>query len=269
MDALTKGSLYHRIQAEVQRQLQRGGLLPLKEAQLSQAFGVLDQVWKKIAAETYEELAPAIDRVWLDSIEAMRADLRTWLETVAGQDGWTPIHFEFGFGFAPDGQRDPASLPDPVSLPDGHLLHGVIDLIERSDDGKTLRVTDHKTGKDRAKEGFVVGQGEYLQPVLYGLAIEVAMGKPVLEGRFFYCTAEGGFRNVVTPLNETARERAGVVLRTIDDGIDAPFLVPAPRKDACGWCDFRAVCGPNEELRLSRKKDHAALVQLREMRSLE
>lgn len=268
MDPLTNGALFHRIQAEVQRQLKDKGLLPVKAGQLSRSLKILDRVIKRVAEEAYEELAPAIERVWLDSIEAMRADLRTWLEKVAEQDGWTPIHFEFGFGFKASEGRDPASLPDPVKLTTGELVHGVVDLVERSDDGRVLRVTDHKTGKDRTKAGLVVGQGEYLQPVMYGLAVEVAMKKTVKEGRFFYCTADGGFNERVVPLDPNARASAETVLRTIDDGISTPFLVPAPREEACAYCDFQEVCGPYEEIRLARKQDQTQLTHLRSMRGL-
>jgi len=268
MDPRTKGGLFHRIQAELQRELKDKGLLPIKGAQISKALGMLDQTVRRVAEEAYEELAPAIDRVWVDAIEAMRSDLRVWLEKVADEDGWVPIHFEFGFGFSAREGRDPASLPDPVKLADGTLVHGFVDLIETSDDGKTLRVTDHKTGKDRTKKGLVVGQGEYLQPVVYGLAVEVALKRTVMEGRFYYCTTEGGFDERCIPLDPIARQSAGLVLRTIDDGIAAPFLVAAPREDACVYCDFQEVCGPYEEIRFARKKEIPQLVQLKAMRGL-
>ena len=148
------------------------------------------------------------------------------------------------------------------------LVHGFVDLIERSDDGKTLRVTDHKTGKDRTKKGLVVGQGESLQPAVYGLAVEAALKRTVAEGRFFYCTADGGFGERSVPLDPIARQSAESVLRTIDDGIAAPFLAAAPREDACGCCDFQEVCGPYEELRFARKNKTLALVQLKAMRDL-
>jgi RecB family exonuclease len=268
MDPLTKGGLFHRIQAELQRELKDKGLLPVKAAQLPQALKMLDGTVKRIADEAYEELAPAIGRVWLDAIEAMRSDLRVWLEKVAEQDGWVPIHFEFGFGFKATGGGDPASLPDPVMLSGGAMVHGFVDLIERSDDGQTLRVTDHKTGKDRTKKGLVVGQGEYLQPAVYGLAVEAALKRTVAEGRFFYCTADGGFNERCVPLDPIARQSAEAVLRTIDDGIAAPFLVAAPREDACVYCDFQEVCGPYEEIRFARKKEMPQLVQLKAMRDL-
>jgi len=268
MDPRTKGALFHRMQADLQRQLKDKGLLPVREARLAQALTMLDETVKRIASQAYEDLAPAIDRVWLDTIEAVRSDLRTWLEKVSEQDGWVPIHFEFGFGFEATNGRDPASSPEPVRLSDGTMVHGVVDLIERSEDGHQLRVTDHKTGRDRVTKGIVIGHGEYLQPVLYGLAIERALKRAVSEGRLFYCTADGGFNEHQIPLGLIARESAEIVLRTIDAGVAMPFLVPAPREDACVYCDFQEVCGPYEEIRWAKKKENLALVQLKTMRNL-
>jgi CRISPR/Cas system-associated exonuclease Cas4 (RecB family) len=104
--------------------------------------------------------------------------------------------------------------------------------------------------------------------VVYGLAIEAALKRAVSEGRLFYCSADGGFNEYRIPLDKIARESAGIVLRTIDAGVATPFLVPAPRKDACIFCDYQEVCGPYEEIRLSRKKDNVPLVQLKAMRDL-
>jgi hypothetical protein len=41
--------------------------------------------------------------------------------------------------------------------------------------------------------------------------------------------------------------------------------VPAPRRRACGICDFRAVCGPNEETRI-KQKDPSRLAELDALR---
>ena len=113
----------------------------------------------------------------------MRSDLKGWLHHVANEDGaWIPIRAEFGFGFAPGGGRDPESVADPVTLDGRWRLHGVVDLIEAKA-GPTprgeLRVTDHKTGRNRTRERMVVGGGEVLQPVLYGLAVEASMDRAV------------------------------------------------------------------------------------------
>lgn len=267
LDPMTRGEMFHRIQAQLLRHLQRSGGLPLTVATLPEVLWQLDQTVDNVAKQYYEELAPAIDRVWRDAVEVMRTDLHVWLEKLTVVSGWLPIHFEFGLGFSGREGRDPASLSEAVTLPGGEKLHGFVDLIERRVD-QHLRVTDNKTGKNYTGKGLVVGQGEVLQPVLYGMAVETALKQPVVESRLFFCTAAGGFTERVVPLDENAREGGRAVLRTIQQAIGSGFLVPAPREDACSRCDFQEVCGPYEEIRIAQKKEHAQLVQLKALREL-
>jgi hypothetical protein len=261
--------MFHRIQAELLRKLQKAGRLPLATAKLPQALKQLDQTVDEVAKQYYEELAPAIDRIWQDAVEAMRADLRVCLNKLAAADAWIPIHFEFGFGFKSTEGKDPAGVPDAVTLAGGEKLHGFVDLIEKSSDGSRLRVSDYKTGKNDTKKKLVVGHGEVLQPVLYGLAVEAALKKPVAEGRLFFCTATGGFSERIIPLDDTARKSGSLVLRTIQGAIGDRFLVAAPREKACSYCDFLEVCGPYEEIRVAEKDDHAQLARLEALRKLD
>ena len=76
----------------------------------------------------------------------------------------------------------------PVTVDGRFVLRGSVDLIERSEDGARLRVTDHKTGRNRSTADLVVGGGAVLQPVLYGLVVEAMLQVPVRQGRLFYCT---------------------------------------------------------------------------------
>jgi CRISPR/Cas system-associated exonuclease Cas4 (RecB family) len=112
----------------------------------------------------------------------------------------------------------------------------------------------------------VVGKGEALQPVLYGLAVERIFGAPVTESRLSYCTRAGEFSERVVPMTESARRRGLEVLEVIDRAIGRGFLPPAPRERACGACDFRPVCGPSEERRV-KEKDAQALAELNILRS--
>jgi hypothetical protein len=250
------------------RELTQIASLPLTSAAAEQARRMLDDVLYRVADEYYEELAPAIDRIWRDEIGLLRADLQGWLErAIEAMKTWEPLWFEYGFGFPPDGNRDPASSPDPVTLPGDWKLHGVVDLIERGRGGGGLRVTDHKTGRNYTQDGMVVGKGEILQPVLYGLAVEAVVGEPVVSARLFYCTAAGAFGEREVSLNEAAR-RAGVeVIEIIDRAIRGGFLPAAPRQRACTYCDFRQVCGPDEERRI-QQKNPAKLGDLLALRSL-
>jgi RecB family exonuclease len=267
MDAITRGSLFHRVQARLLRRLLDQQRLPVSTANLPAAEREMDDVLNDTAEEEKEKLAPAIPGVWAAGVETIRADLRGWLRLLAeSTEPWLPAYFEFAFGLTRGGSaegepRDPGSVADPVRLPGGQLLRGAVDLIEGLSDPAThaasaLRVTDHKTGANRTKENLQFGGGEMLQPSLYALAVEhVFPALKVRESVLSYCTATGGFTRRVVRVDDPLRQRAGEILAAIDDAVAFGFLPPAPRKDACHWCDFRAVCGPYEETRWALKRE--------------
>ena len=266
MDPLTRGSLFHAVQAAFYRRLKAQGDLPVTIANRGAALAAIDAAVKHIAADAYELLAPAVDRVWEDEIAAIRRDLRLWVDEIARADGeWIPRSFEWSFGLR-DAGRDPESLPEPVVVDGRFPLHGSIDLIEERRGTGELRVTDHKTGKYRGKAHMIVDGGKVLQPVLYALALETALGRPVVEGRLYFATTDGGFRDVRIPLTPQARRAGLEVLEVIDRAIETAFLAPVPAENACTWCDFRAVCGPAVERRIARFKSRDPLADLLELR---
>jgi ATP-dependent helicase/nuclease subunit B len=268
IDPLTRGGLFHEVQFEVLSALRSRALLPVIEKNLAAAHEVLEPTLDAVAARWREELAPAIERVWQDGIESIRADLREWLRRAATESGgWIPDRFELAFGLPGRGQSDPASSPDAVVVADRLRLRGSIDLVE-SLEGGALRVTDHKTGKVRADNGFVIGGGKILQPVLYALAAERILEHPVSAGRLYYCTAAGGYEERVTQIDPAARAAAASFAATVDQALAAGFLPAAPAEGECRWCDYRRVCGPYEERRTAIKPAArvAALRKLREMK---
>ncbi len=276
LDPLTRGRLVHRVQAETLRALAAAGALPVTASSLGEAERVLADTLDTVAAQFYDEVAPPILRVWQDELTALRGDLLLWLRHLAQHgDTWHPAWFELGFGVPRDASRDPSSRREPVVLAGGMQLRGAVDLVERRADGAALRVTDHKTGADHTPAALLVGGGEILQPVLYALAVEAALGTPVVEGRLFFCTARGGFGEHVVRIDEHAHAAKHTALTTIDAAIAAGRLPPAPRKakpnqrrSTCDLCDFRPVCGSHEEERLQKKEQQplAALAALRQLR---
>lgn len=269
LDPLTRGALFHDVQFELLTALRERSLLPLNPETLETAIRACDEVLDRIADEYAESLAPAIPRVWDDAVTGIRADLREWLRRAAqSRDGWVPHRFELAFGLSGRDRphADPASVPAPVPIAGGLQLRGSIDLVERRDGGR-LRVTDHKTGKARARHGVVIGGGEVLQPVLYALAIEQLLGEPVESGRLYYCTSDGGYEERVVPLDDESRASAAAAGIIIGEALTNGFLPAAPRRDACTWCDYRPICGPFEEERVRHKPQGrlAPLKRLREM----
>jgi ATP-dependent helicase/DNAse subunit B len=273
LDPLTRGSLFHEVQAEFFRALQhaRG---PIATTPLESVIEVLDATLTRIAGKYAEQVAPAVDRVWQDEIASMRTDLHVWARNLAGTKEWEPWLFEYAFGLpteaiSADGAkvgRDPNSLPDPVTIDGRFLLRGSIDLVERKPGTKILRVTDHKTSRNRSERRSVIGGGQQLQPVIYSLAVEAATRCTVETARFSYCTTAGGFTEHVVDINEKSRRLGIEAMEVIDRAIDQGMLPPAPAEKACRYCDFLTVCGPEQERR-SMRKSRQQIADLIELRS--
>ena len=265
IDPLTKGSLFHQVQAELYRELQRTNLT-IAPGNVDRVLEALDATLTRIAAVYYEQLAPAVDRVWQDDVAGIRSDLRVWVRQLASNTEWEPWLFEFAFGLPGEPGHDPDSLRDPVTIDGRFLLRGSIDLVERKPRTKILRVTDHKTSKNRSERNSIIGHGEQLQPVIYSLAVEAATGSIVEAGRFWYCTSAGGFTDHEVPINDRTRRMGLEVLEIVDRAVEIGVLPPAPAEKACGICDFLPVCGPDQERRASRKS-RAQIGDLIELRS--
>lgn len=267
LDPATRGALFHRVQFLLQGRLAERGLLPLSPDRLPAAEAELDQVLGEAAAEAAEKLAPAIPRVFAAAVERLHLDLRGWLHTLAATgDGFVPLNRELAFGLEGEGAaaHDPASRDHSVEvdlpeLPFPFHLRGSIDLVEgRLGEGiEELRVTDHKTGRPPEKRYLQIGGGEKLQPILYALAAERLLGRPVASGRLFYCTRRGGYRVLEVRLDEAARKAIAEVLGLLEKAIGDACLPAWPRPEACSTCDFLAICGPHEEKRIRRKKGDA------------
>ncbi len=267
LDPLTRGSLFAEVQYEILSALRELDVLPVTPEDLEDASALLDERLDEVAARWHDELAPAIERVWRDGIDGVRADLREWMRRAAEDpEHWRPEWFELGFGLSDRAQADPQSSAEPVAIEGGLNLRGSIDLLERHPDGR-IRVTDHKTGKVRAAKDFVIGGGKTLQPVLYALAAERVLGAPIYAGRLYYCTATGGYEERVVEINDEARRSAREFVSIIKKSLEEGFLPAAPDDRECEWCDYKRVCGPYEERR-SRLKPKARLKPLHRLREM-
>jgi RecB family exonuclease len=252
MDPAIRGSIYHETQFEYLRA--KGG-------------ETVDACLDRVAGEYAERLAPAIPYIWHSEVESIRADLRGWVKKMNEETEWSPVAFELSFGLTPDARHDPKSRAEPVTVLERFQLRGSIDMVERHRNGM-LRVVDHKTGSAPSPAPQFVGKGEILQPLLYAMAAEQALGEPVVTGRLHYATLRSNYREIDITLNEFTRGVAGRALGIIDESLHQGFLPAAPREKACEKCDYRVVCGPYEEER-SGRKSKPELKSLRELRGMK
>jgi len=270
MDPLTRGDLFHQMQAAALRRLQADGLLPLSADHLPAAQQRLTAAVREVHDREYDRLNPAIDRVWRDEIGLMTQDLQTWLEKLTDEGAeWTPERFEFSFGLPNMEGRDAHSVATPAAIDGRFQLRGSMDMIERHRKTGFLRVTDHKTGNNRTRSGHtIVDGGRVLQPVIYGLALQALFpDETVYSGRLFFCTTAGGFQPYEIPLMGDAPKKGIEVLEIVDRAIENGALAARPAHEACKWCDFKVVCGRGEEQR-TRRKDAKLFSDLDALRKL-
>ncbi|AKF11029.1 PD-(D/E)XK nuclease family protein [Sandaracinus amylolyticus] len=253
LDPAQRGTLVHAAQFRLLVRLRDEGALPVTPETRARALEVLDEELDRVARTTAEELAPAIPKVWEDTLAAVRQDLREWLHRTSEDPSWVPSRFELAFGIPAGDERDAASLHEPVPLSIGMRLRGAIDLVEEREG--TLRATDHKTGSAWTKPGQRVMGGEKLQPILYALALEsIFPDRTVWGGRLYYCTDKGRYTEVEVPLDDDSRAAITKVTTTIDQHVRDGFLPPAPSEKACSFCDYAVICGPHERRRTMRKE---------------
>lgn len=270
LSPLQLGAFFAEVQFRLLSTLRDKGLLPVTPKNLPRCQEELDTVQTRVEAEYRDELAPAIERVWRSGIEWEQVELREWLKRMSEDtSGFVPYRFELAFGlpFKP-GERDPASIPDPVTLDAGIDVRGSIDLVERNAGGE-LRAVDHKTGKPGKKWIYIEG-GRTLQPVLYALALEQMTGDTVVSGMLYHCTSRHRYARIEVELDEQARDAMAVVAETLEGALEEGFLPAQPVQTwswvACDRCDYRVVCGPDERLRTERK-DPARFAAITKLRS--
>ncbi len=176
---------------------------------------------------------------WAQTRAEIEEDVRRSLWGLAELRGdWQPIGFEQRF-------FDAQTLEVTVAG-DSFRLHGVIDRIDRTPDGR-LRVIDYKTGGPSSFTRQAVEAGKKLQLPLYALAVRDALhlGQPV-DGFYWHVrqalpsdfTLQGSPGGPVA-----AMQRAADFAWEAVQGIRAGRFAPTPPADGCpDYCPAAAFC---------------------------
>ena len=234
LDPLQLGSIYHRILEEVYQDphvADPTDLDQLKAALRTVARRILDEAPQ---AEGFRETA-----WWRQTRVEIEEKVRQSLEALVQiTQGFVPWRFEARF-----------FKPNVLTVTDGSdsfRLHGVIDRIDRTADGRLL-VIDYKTSGPWAFTSRAVFEGKKLQLPLYALAARDALrlGDPV-EGFYWHVQQaepsslrlskfEGG---PMTAVN-VAVEKAWEAIR----GARGGDFTPGPPGEGCpSYCPAAAFC---------------------------
>ena len=125
MDPLTRGSLFHKAQAEFYRALQQAGGAAGDARDGGGRPRRLDAVLDRVADEYPEMLAPAIERVWDDEVEvASRRPAHLARQVGRGTGRVGALRLRAGLRAAGRARPDARSIRDEVTLDGGWRLRG-------------------------------------------------------------------------------------------------------------------------------------------------
>ena len=134
---------------------------PSRASRCAAAVATLDRVLDRVAAE-YAETArcrPSSGSGATRSAD-LRRDLGIWVRRLTDEQGLAADVLRIQLWSARRRTRSAKPRTDPVTVDGRFILHGSVDLIERHRDLDVLRITDHKTGKNRSNRDLIVDGGK-------------------------------------------------------------------------------------------------------------
>ena len=213
----------------------------------------------KLRQRQHEELAPAIERVWLDGIESIRADLREWMRRAADDpEHWRPEWFELGLR----AERSRACGSAQLGGPGRNRRRAQLARVDRFARARSGRANSRDRSQDRQGARREELRDRRRQDAAAGAVCArgrtACSSEKIYAGRLYYCTAAGGYEERVVEINDEARAASREFVAIIKEALTAGFLPAAPDDRECDWCDYKRVCGPYEERRSKIKPQRAA-----------
>jgi len=234
LDALNRGRLLHAVYEAALREARERELTAGDPAFTELALDALEREARLIA----REVPPPGEAVRRREMAALRADVRSFAEMMAGRDGdWEALELRFGF------QGEP---PVALDLKGGTVrLRGAIDRVDRTGDG--LTVIDYKTGgsgRYERRHGVFHG-GRRLQNAIYAAVAEVLLDARVERMEYHFPTRKGQNETIGYDRAEL-RRGLGLVDRLLD-AVAAGRFLPTEHADDCRFCDYAPICRHSSE----------------------
>ena len=230
------GKVVHEILQGAYAAAARGGA-PTREL----ALAGLDEIAPRAFARAEARGLTGFPLSWRVVADELLADLRRVVATdPCWDDGLLPEAFEWSFG------GDQAAAPPELQV--GRRLvrfRGRVDRVDRSADGRRVRLVDYKTGKGKT-EAERVGAGHDVQLPVYVLALLAGDERRVAEvvAEYRMVRRQGGFKTRLLPGSpDEVREGLRTTLAVAIAGIDDGFYPRLPDRQRCKFCDAADACG--------------------------
>jgi ATP-dependent helicase/DNAse subunit B len=246
-----RGTLVHAALCGAFRRLREAGALPLSADRLPAATAALDAAFDEACAVAERRGVTGLPALWAGERARIAAGLRGALEAEARAGGeWTAVELEVAFGlpWVPD-----STPPVPYTLPDGTTLRfrGQVDRIDRSPDGRRVRVIDYKTGRARGTAPDRLARGTALQLPIYRLAAEALLAArddpaTVEEAQYYHPLGPSAGRRVAFTRAGWERRRADFdrAVALVVEGIREGRFFARPAACAARLpCAFDLACG--------------------------
>ena len=267
-----RGTLLHAILHDFFSRLQREHRLPIRADEQESLRRLLMEVVDSHCAIFARTKATGLPLLWELEQERMRAQLLFLLQWEYERDSmFIPAGFEVPFGREETSLTVPFFPAEPVSFVENEVapvfLHGRIDRIDVTADGRQGRILDYKSGKPI--RGRFAG-GTALQLPLYLFAARLLRPDVQWVGaEYVTFRPAAGRKDHTAPFSPDtwAEELEGLktLVGAITHGIRTGCFPPTP--DSCRPCPFPLICGASAEVHAARKQDDARLAFLHRVRN--
>jgi len=256
LNPLDRGSLLHEVFERFMRELREKGEHP----DVSRHGGRIESLGEEVILRYRELIPPPSESVFEKERNRFRRAFHIFLRVEAARDAsLEPVFFEVRFGMKGSGEG--TEKPALIRAAGGRSLRlrGRIDRVDRTGP-HCYRVTDYKTGRAAAYDGFeYFDGGRKLQHALYREAarhILMATGRDscprIVESGYAFLSEKGDGRERM--LGEIPEDSLEGLLGELMDLLERGWFPVFP-DSPCGYCEYAPICGDDAVGRARRRRD--------------
>jgi ATP-dependent helicase/DNAse subunit B len=255
------GSLIHKALEQFFVKARDKRNLPLKDDNLAWAEAEIESILADNIKRTRARY-PAPRALWVIEEQRTLRRLKAFLKAEIDAES------NFNFIDAEVAVKQELTLKTDI-VPFTFNLTGKIDRIDRSSDGKSIRIVDYKTGNAPSKPEDFRGGTNLQLPVYLLAALKMNHETELRESNaeFLHISSEGKIKLISMSgewLDENQSE-LGKIVRVLISGIREGLFPPIPEKTKCSRCSAQYLCDFRSRKSYEYRKNDHRLDDLREI----